>query len=163
LVRYKKLVAFNFTNDKEIVRLQKVLGQILFFPPNVAGWPGDRQWIDSTTLPLRLQLPAIMFQKREFVLQAKPSPEAQPEETTAVIKSKQYKVQSNWNTLIQAFSCDNTDAMTEALVAYLVQCEDSRIDKRAIRKYAGNITVDKHSTVIRAASYIMSLPEFQLI
>lgn len=29
------------------------LGQALFDPPNVAGWPGDRQWIDSTSLTNR--------------------------------------------------------------------------------------------------------------
>lgn len=30
-------------------------GQMLFEPPNVAGWPGARTWIDTGTLPLRWQ------------------------------------------------------------------------------------------------------------
>lgn len=29
------------------------LGQILLDPPNVKGWPGDRTWISTTTLPYR--------------------------------------------------------------------------------------------------------------
>jgi len=30
-----------------------LFGQILFEPPNVAGWPGYRTWINATTLPYR--------------------------------------------------------------------------------------------------------------
>ncbi len=30
-----------------------VLGQALFLPPNVAGWPGQRNWISPITLPTR--------------------------------------------------------------------------------------------------------------
>lgn len=28
-------------------------GHMLFYPPNVAGWPGYRAWINTTTMPLR--------------------------------------------------------------------------------------------------------------
>jgi uncharacterized protein (DUF1800 family) len=31
----------------------RVLQQYLFFPPSVAGWPGQRDWISSTTYPAR--------------------------------------------------------------------------------------------------------------
>lgn len=31
------------------------LSQILFYPPNVKGWPGGRSWISSATLPLRIR------------------------------------------------------------------------------------------------------------
>lgn len=31
----------------------RVLQQFLFYPPNVAGWPGQRNWISSTTYPAR--------------------------------------------------------------------------------------------------------------
>ncbi len=31
-------------------------GQQLFNPPNVAGWPGDRAWIDSTTIQARWEV-----------------------------------------------------------------------------------------------------------
>lgn len=32
------------------------MGQDLFFPPNVKGWPGDRAWIDAGTLMVRYNL-----------------------------------------------------------------------------------------------------------
>ena len=30
------------------------MGQILFYPPNVAGWPGGTSWINSSTLLARI-------------------------------------------------------------------------------------------------------------
>ena len=42
--------------------LQRLLGQVLFSPPNVAGWPGGKHWIDSSSLMLRMQVPHIISQ-----------------------------------------------------------------------------------------------------
>ena len=63
----------NVTIDNELPLLgyQKALGQTLFQPPNVAGWPGGRNWIDSSSLLLRLQLPAILFKNAEFAVALK--------------------------------------------------------------------------------------------
>lgn len=40
--------------------MEKLLGQVLFFPPNVAGWPGGNNWIDSSTLMYRLRFPILL-------------------------------------------------------------------------------------------------------
>jgi len=40
--------------------IQRSLGQVLFYPPNVAGWPGGENWIDSSTLMTRLRIPQMM-------------------------------------------------------------------------------------------------------
>ncbi|MFC7666901.1 hypothetical protein ACFQT0_05320 [Hymenobacter humi] len=37
----------------------------------MAGWPGGRNWIDSSSLLLRLQLPAILFKNAEFAVALK--------------------------------------------------------------------------------------------
>jgi uncharacterized protein (DUF1800 family) len=58
-------------NPKPLLGYQKALGQTLFMPPNVAGWPGGRNWIDSSSLLLRLQLPAILFKNAEFAVRLK--------------------------------------------------------------------------------------------
>ncbi|GAB2595484.1 DUF1800 domain-containing protein [Spirosoma areae] len=36
-----------------IAETSRTLQQYLFFPPNVAGWPGQRDWISSNTYPAR--------------------------------------------------------------------------------------------------------------
>jgi uncharacterized protein (DUF1800 family) len=41
--------------------LEHLLGQVLFSPPNVAGWSGGKHWIDSSSLMLRMQVPQIMY------------------------------------------------------------------------------------------------------
>jgi uncharacterized protein (DUF1800 family) len=40
----------------ELARMLRPLGQAVFFPPNVKGWPGGRSWINSTTLLGRANL-----------------------------------------------------------------------------------------------------------
>ena len=40
----------------ELVRSSQLLGQDLFDPPNVKGWPGGKQWIDTQTLLVRSSL-----------------------------------------------------------------------------------------------------------
>ena len=32
----------------------------MFYPPNVAGWPGGENWIDSSTLMMRLRIPQML-------------------------------------------------------------------------------------------------------
>jgi uncharacterized protein (DUF1800 family) len=47
--------------DGTLLKLQRAMGQILFYPPNVAGWAGGRSWIDSSTLLLRLKTPSLIL------------------------------------------------------------------------------------------------------
>jgi uncharacterized protein (DUF1800 family) len=47
--------------DGALLKLQRALGQVLFYPPNVAGWAGGRNWIDSSTLLLRLKTPSVIL------------------------------------------------------------------------------------------------------
>lgn len=55
-----------------VIVLQRALGQMLFRPPNVAGWPGGRAWIDNSTLLLRLNLAAGIFQAADFDFELAP-------------------------------------------------------------------------------------------
>jgi hypothetical protein len=40
---------------------QHIMGQVLFHPPNVAGWSGGKSWIDSQTLLFRLKYPSAVL------------------------------------------------------------------------------------------------------
>lgn len=51
------------------------LNQTLFNPPNVAGWPGGRAWIDNATLMTRLNLGATVLTDREIDLRFQQAPE----------------------------------------------------------------------------------------
>lgn len=62
IVRHSRLLHIQWKDDKRLVQLQHVLGQVLFYPPNVAGWPGGRHWIDGSTLLIRSNLPLQYWQ-----------------------------------------------------------------------------------------------------
>ncbi|MEH0152621.1 DUF1800 domain-containing protein [Limibacter armeniacum] len=49
------------THDQSLLFLQRTLGQVLFNPPNVAGWCDGQDWVDSATLMFRMNLPQLVF------------------------------------------------------------------------------------------------------
>jgi len=67
----RRTLGVQVDNALPLLGYQKALGQTLFMPPNVAGWPGGRSWIDSSSLLLRLQLPAILFKNAAFAVRLK--------------------------------------------------------------------------------------------
>ncbi len=56
-----KCFHISFERDDSAVFLQRSLGQVLLYPPNVAGWKEGEAWIDSNSLMLRLKLPAALL------------------------------------------------------------------------------------------------------
>jgi uncharacterized protein (DUF1800 family) len=75
LVGMGKVLNLQFGNAKSVLFPQNYLGQILFRPPNVAGWPGGKTWIDNSTLMLRMNFSAVVFQRVELTLELKDQPE----------------------------------------------------------------------------------------
>ncbi len=56
-----------YDDPQMLARQMRVLGQDLFRPPNVKGWPGGDAWIDSSTLLARKQFVERMFRATENV------------------------------------------------------------------------------------------------
>jgi hypothetical protein len=50
---YRKLGLRTVPGLPDCTETAESLGQVLFFPPNVAGWPGGRAWINPATLLAR--------------------------------------------------------------------------------------------------------------
>lgn len=55
------------------------LGQDLFAPPNVKGWPGGETWINSSTLLARRQFLARLFRAAEMPVEPEMKADARPE------------------------------------------------------------------------------------
>lgn len=60
LVGIQRFSPFNNIDARLQNQLQKLLGQVLFHPPSIAGWRTDKNWLDSSTLMVRLQVPQIL-------------------------------------------------------------------------------------------------------
>jgi uncharacterized protein (DUF1800 family) len=62
MVGMRRQLPLEIQNPAVLLILEHLLGQVLFSPPNVAGWPGGKHWIDSSSLMLRMQVPRIISQ-----------------------------------------------------------------------------------------------------
>lgn len=67
----RRILPMELTNQQIQLLFQRVLGQVLFYPPNVAGWPGGRNWIDSSSLMFRLRIPQLLRGNEAINISAK--------------------------------------------------------------------------------------------
>lgn len=63
MVGMARMFDLELSSPKTVWGVQHYLGQVLFDPPNVAGWPGGRQWIDASRLALRVRLGSLILNK----------------------------------------------------------------------------------------------------
>lgn len=153
LVGIKTLVPVEFQNKKQLLFLQKQLGQILFNPPNVAGWKGGRNWIDSNTIILRLKLPSILLNDA-YISKVKQSENENMEIKKSAFKKeygKFFKTQPDWN----AFESRFHKVALKDLHSHILACD------------INNNTGDYLNTLSRVSKreyciQLMSLPEYQM-
>jgi uncharacterized protein (DUF1800 family) len=63
-------------NDRPYVNAMRQMGQDLFYPPNVKGWPGGEDWINTTTLMERYNFANLVVNNAFVPLPAPPAPAA---------------------------------------------------------------------------------------
>ncbi len=96
LVTLNRQFNIEYESNSTLIVIQRSLGQLLFYPPNVAGWPGGKSWINSSTLMLRLRLPSMLLNSGVIDIEAE---DDDPDDgIMAMTKSvyKNYKTQVNW-------------------------------------------------------------------
>ena len=158
IVRYAKLVNMEFEKEEALLGLQKILGQILFFPPNVAGWKGGETWINSASLMSRLNLPYLISTGMSEEFRAKPEFEDSPQ--FKKMKNKMFSIKSDWKPLVNSFSDISEKNMVDAVADALIQCDRKKINYSGISR-ADNSSPSKYISGV--ITNVMSLPEFQLI
>lgn len=65
----------SYQNPQVLLLFQKAFGQVLFYPPNVAGWPGGRNWIDTSSLMYRIKMPSTLLDGGLIDFEGKADPE----------------------------------------------------------------------------------------
>ena len=75
LVNLSRTFYVTYNKPQVLIQLQSSLGQYLFNPPNVAGWPGGKSWIDSSSLMLRLKIPSLVINDGQIDFSGKADPE----------------------------------------------------------------------------------------
>ena len=103
LVGLSRSFYVTYNKPQVLISLQSSLGQYLFNPPNVAGWPGGKTWIDSSSLMLRMKIPSLVLNDGQIDFSGKADPEdeaviALNKPANAKPKPKSYvDAQSDWS------------------------------------------------------------------
>ena len=156
--------------DKEESQLlfQKILGQILFYPPNVAGWPGGKTWIDSSTLMVRLQLPQVLAAKESINITAKNDDDVNmgmvKEEQLRIVRNKAYvnkgaSAEIEWALVNKVFEKTKREDLSQKIADTVLQT-GSRVSTALLDNYVAKDSRENFikSTVIQ----LMATPEYQL-
>lgn len=148
-------------NDEIQLLFQRTLGQILFYPPNVAGWPGGKNWIDSSSLMLRLRLPQILTNADEFVVKPKDDDDTQMGMEGAETKNiaRQIKSSVDWNAVTKVFESTPRENLMASIAGVVLQTK-SKVRGTLLEKYVDKNARDAYikTTMIE----MMSTPEYQL-
>ena len=165
LVGYMRQLPVTFKNDRILLLLQRTLGQQLFYPPNVAGWPGGRNWIDSSSLAFRMRLPEALFGEKELNLSVKLTTDAEIAEAGREGKQESEtfrvgQVAADWTAYLDYWMKQDRDRLPEILADYLlpVQVAPSLLQK--LTKFADT---DSQEEYIKSLTILlMEMPEYQL-
>ncbi|MBL7729232.1 MAG: DUF1800 domain-containing protein [Dinghuibacter sp.] len=161
-----RVLPMKLENEDVLLNVQRALGQTLFFPPNVAGWPGGRQWIDSSTLILRLRMPRLIFDAEEFAVRPKDDDDVSGgmEDKTQMNKLKRMaggriiRAQINWEQVEQPFAQTDMAKLGDTLTATLLQTPAVSFSRKLVTDHSGDRSRLLRNTIIN----IMSTPEYQL-
>jgi uncharacterized protein (DUF1800 family) len=150
IVGMSRLFDIKYKKYDGLFKLQNLLGQTLFYPPNVAGWPGGKNYIDTSTLLLRLKFPSVIL---SMLSAPQPVPEnetEQPPEEKAVENSDAPVV--NWDKIIMDYGKLEFDFLLKALLAKMPP-------KGITEKLKNDTALSRKDMLIK----IVSLPEYSLV
>ncbi len=153
LVGINRTIPLKFKEPKRILGLQRVLGQVLFNPPNVAGWNGDKAWIDSNTILLRLRIPSILLSGASIYYNKKGEFNDSLSELISKNRKKLnlFKVETDWSLFKKSFRNVPIENMQDYLIL-------SQINKGTKYFLEDLNKTSKHDHCIQ----LMSLPEYQM-
>ncbi|WP_298492989.1 DUF1800 domain-containing protein [uncultured Algibacter sp.] len=154
LVGLKQTVPTTFKNPKQLIYIQRLLGQVLLKPPNVSGWKGGKNWIDSNTIVLRLKLPSMLL-NNAYISKLKQNEASESVNTEKELFKRKmgnrFNVKTNWKYFNNQFKNVKIDAIENHLIACQIN-EGTKAYLSSLKK------VSKQEYCIQ----LMSLPEYQM-
>jgi hypothetical protein len=154
-------------HEEALTFLQRALGQILFYPPNVAGWPGGKTWIDSSSLMLRMRLPQLINDVDELNIKTKDDDDQMMGRKTGEDGTKPMgygkrgviRATIDWKEYMGHFEKIQKDQLIGSIASNLLQTK-SGVNSELIKEYS--MQGSKESFIKSATLQLMSTPEYQL-
>jgi uncharacterized protein (DUF1800 family) len=178
LVGIQRMLPMKLENEEALMLLQRILGQLLFYPPNVAGWPGGKNWIDSSSLMMRLRIPMMINDADEMNVRPKDDDDTMMGRTDdgrmnenkkqgskqnakgyAGMRRQQINADVDWKLYVKHFESVPRENLGDAISNNLLQVK-SRVSMDVIKQYADQS--GRENFIKTATMQIMSTPEYQL-
>jgi uncharacterized protein (DUF1800 family) len=153
LVGMNTIVPFKIEKTKQILLVQRLLGQILTNPPNVAGWNTGRNWIDSNTIVTRLRLPSVLLNNAQIAYSEKGDEEATVTnfEKRKLRRKAYIKVTADWNSFEENYKNNSNKELVHHIIT-------TKLNNGIEEMLERNLKLPKREFVVQ----LMSLPEYQL-
>jgi uncharacterized protein (DUF1800 family) len=160
IVGLNRSFGISYDNAQPLLVLQRILGQTLFFPPNVSGWAGGRNWIDNSTLLTRMNLPEMLAQAGGLDMEAKAMDDESPNESLKEKQKLNFQCRFNWAAFANRFEKTGDAELWPALCSYLLG-NNSSIAKP--EKFAESTIFNREDKIKQMSLYISRLPDYQLV
>ena len=162
IVGTARILQMEYINPYPLINVQRVLGQFLFNPPNVAGWKGGKDWIDSSTILFRLNFVDKIVNAADIHITAKPDDDMmETRDRTELERIKNLSVSVDWNKMLELFDGKPVEQIKNEIRRFLIQTTDvPEIDD--ISSSGGNMGFSE-SDLKEYCLKVMSLPEFQMV
>ncbi|CAH0169810.1 hypothetical protein SRABI27_01570 [Pedobacter sp. Bi27] len=149
-----------YNKPQVLIQLQSSLGQYLFNPPNVAGWPGGQSWIDSSSLMLRMRIPSLVLNDGEIDFSGK----ADPEDEAVIALSRTATTNANANMKPKSYVNANADwpKFLDTLPKGLTPLELTEFLLQPKLNAKITTMVSDNKGLRSTAVEITSMPEYQL-
>jgi uncharacterized protein (DUF1800 family) len=171
LIGIQRTMPISFVNPGIQLVFQRILGQVLFYPPNVAGWPGGKTWIDSSTLMVRLKLPQQIIEQKQLTTAPKDDDDvmagmkdAAENETAGkrvkALDGKVIRANIKWDVYNQIFGKTERKQLFDTIEMYLLQPKRQQFTDQSVLKYVDQTS--RESFIRTASLSLLSIPEYQL-
>lgn len=160
----RRLLPMQLENEESQLLFQRALGQVLFYPPNVAGWAGGKNWIDSSSLMLRLRIPQILSANDAIDIRPKTDDDVQMGQMMEAIKKMKETVKGgtatiDWTVVNSIFEKVPREKLLEKIEATVLQTK-TKVSDAVLDKYIN--TESRENYVRSAVVNLMATPEYQL-
>jgi uncharacterized protein (DUF1800 family) len=170
LAGIRRLLPMELEAEELQLLFQRALGQILFYPPNVAGWPGGKNWIDSSSLMLRLRIPQLIKDDDTFELNTKADDDQQmgmkdnykKKARMGAVGKTGFQVRANvdWEKYARQFEGISREHLYDVLEAVVLQTKPGSVNETAVKGIVDSSTRENYIKTTTIA--LMSTPEYQL-
>ncbi len=156
----RRALPMTLDNPEVQLQLQKAMGQILFYPPNVAGWPGGRSWIDSSSLMLRLRIPQLVYAQNELDVRGKDDDDQQMGQGDQRPKGQRFATTIDWQPALNLFGKLPEHEVIPAIADYLWTTSTASLPTGILQNYTDHRS--RSAFIESLMVQLMATPEYQL-